>query len=343
MNLKYIYWFSYYNLNDPSVRYRGKYVLDELYKKNDIKYTIIYPGYDFKNISRFIKAFFSVIFFRKKDSLIVFQAIFRNGIYSNALKVILFFRKTNTLYDTDDADYTRFPPKTINYFIKKCEACSVGSKALSEYVQKYNSNIILLTSPVIAHDKIKKEKNQTFTIGWIGYYNAHKESLIQLLFPAIKDINFKLKLIIIGVVKEQHKKEIRSYFGNNKNVFIEIPENINWLDELSIYNIIKTFDVGISPLIDSELNRAKSAFKLKQYLSCGVPVLGSSIGENSSFIENGINGYICNTPEDYKNMILKINNLSANEYKFLSNNAIKSINKFSIENFCSTLIEFYKN
>lgn len=341
MNLKYIYWFSFYDLNAPSVRYRAKYVLENLSERSQIQYQIVYPGYSLKNIIHFIKVYFAALLFREKDSLIVIQKIYTRRIYSLALKLLLYFRKRYTLYDIDDAEYIRFPGGSTDYFLKRCEVCSVASKSLMEYSRKLNPNVLLLTSPVIRHNKIKKETNNIFTIGWIGCYNAHEESLKQLFYPSLLDIEFDIRLVILGISKEKHRHEIMRYYEKSPNVRIEIPESINWLDELSVYNRIKDFDIGIAPLLDNEFNRAKSAFKLKQYFSCGVPVLCSRVGENVHFLENGKNGYFCDSPEEYKRSILHIMELERDDYQQLCANALQQAENFSMDRFSRNLLAYF--
>jgi len=92
MEIKHIYWFSYFNLDEPSVRYRAKFPLQQLKEIHGITYNIVYLGYDFQNLSNFVLTFFSVLFFRKKNSIIVFQKIFTSGIYTTALKAFLYFQ-----------------------------------------------------------------------------------------------------------------------------------------------------------------------------------------------------------------------------------------------------------
>lgn len=342
MTIKHIYWFSNYNLDSPSGRYRGKYPLEELARKG-ISYSFVYPGYKPGNILHFVKTYFSALFFRKKDSLIVFQKIHTNRIYATALKILLTFRKKNTLYDLDDAEYLKFPPENIHYFMRNCERCSLGSKDLLEYARKHNTDVFLLTSPVIKHNSIKKQRNPVFTIGWIGYFNAHKESLYRLFFPALRTVDFPAKLVLLGVSNPLNRLEIQTYFSPNKNVSVEMPENIDWMDELSVYERICDFDIGISPLLETKINRAKSAFKLKQYFSCGVPVLGSNTGENAAFLEHGINGFFCNTPEEYALMIRNIQLSLPEDYAMLSTNALNTVVKFSMEHYCNTLLNRGQN
>jgi len=200
MPIKHIYCFAFYDMSAPSVRYRLKYPLEILKDDYGINYNLIHPGYDLKNMSQFAWIFLSILFFRKRHSLIIFQKIYTKGIYATALKILLFFRPKNTLYDIDDAEYIRHSPDTVQYFIKHCAACSTGSRTLKEYAEKYNTNAFVLTSPIICHDEIKQACNQLFTIGWIGFYSGHQENLKTLLFPAIKALNepIKLTVFIIG-------------------------------------------------------------------------------------------------------------------------------------------------
>lgn len=341
MKPTHIYWFAYFNLNEPSVRYRAKFPLEFLQKERGITHSIVYPGYDVKNLSKFIFTFLSALIFRKRNSVIVFQKIYSTGIYATALKVLLFFRRANTLYDIDDAEYTRRSTKTINYFIKRCSKCATGSTTILEYVQPMNENVHHLTSPVIAHEIYKTELEKVFTIGWIGYYGAHRQSLMELFFPALLDVNFPIKLSLLGVTKKIQEEEIRAYFKDNNNITINTPLNLNWHDEKSIYTHISTFDIGVSPLLDTEFNRGKSAFKLKQCLSCGVPVLASPVGENKKHLRPSINGYFCNSPDEFLQRIIELKDLNESEYKILIKNSKASYPEFSLGGYCRDLVEMF--
>lgn len=342
MKISHIYWFGYYNMSEPGIRYRGKYALDELKRNHNISYSLVTTGYTPGIILNFIRVYCSALLFRKKNSIIVFQKIRTNRLYATSLKALLLLRKQRTLYDMDDPDYLKFNKRTINFFIKHSETCSMGSAALMDYAQKTNANSFLLTSPVISHTEIKKQVNKIFTVGWVGYYNAHKESLQQLLYPALINLTFNVKLVLLGVTSEEEKNEIRSLFSEHSNISLDIPLVLDWMDELSIYRRIKEFDVGISPLLDTEVNRAKSAFKLKQCLSCGVPVLASPVGENLRFIENGINGFLCDSANEFEENICKIKSLDTLNYQQMSTSAWQSVKNFSMLKYSEEIIGMYK-
>ena len=81
-----------------------------------------------------------------------------------------------------------------------------------------------------------------------------------------------------------------------KNVdVIELPWNED--DEV---NEINNFDVGIMPLPDSPWERGKCGFKLIQYMACGLPVIASPIGVNSTIVEHGVNGFLVETDEEWE-------------------------------------------
>ncbi len=343
MQVKHIYWFCYYGPSEPSVRYRAVYPLRKLEQEHSISYDIVFPGYNIKSIFHFCRVYFSALLFRKPGSVIVLQKLHTSRIYSLALKVLLLFRKQHTLYDIDDADYLRFPSAQIKYFMKNCAACSAGSHSLAEYASAFNSNTLLLTSPINTHLHIKAARNTTFTIGWIGYYSGHRENLQQLLFPALVNLDFDIKLVLLGVNHEEHRQEISDFFLAHKNVIIDMPAHLDWHDESDIYSRVRQFDIGIAPLIDNEFNRAKSAFKLKQYFCCGVPALASPVGEHNYFLQDGQNGYFCKTPQDFRNKIELVRDLGTQDYEQLSDNALKSTTDFNLEHYCTTLLRFYEN
>ena len=344
MKLKFVYWFAYYNLDSPSVRYRGKYPLDYLKSNYGIDSCFIYPSYQPKKIFQFIKAYFSALLFRKNDSIIVVQRINSNFIYATLLKLLVTIRKNNTIYDIDDADYLEFPPRTIYFFTKNCSKISVGSNELIKNLSKFNREIFLNTSPTPDLNIIKSEKNKLLTIGWIGGFGGnHKSSLLNNFFPSLKELPFKVKLILLGVSEKAEQQLLTDYFSLYENVELEMPQVVDWTNEKEIQNYIVRFDIGIATLIDNEMQRSKSAFKAKQYLNNGIPVLSSDLIENNLFVVHGKNGFLCNSPAEFRQRIIEINELDSDEYKTLSLNARNSISHFNLNHYCNKLIsEFEK-
>jgi glycosyltransferase involved in cell wall biosynthesis len=58
--------------------------------------------------------------------------------------------------------------------------------------------------------------------------------------------------------------------------------------------------VGVIPLEDSPFERGKSGYKLIQYMACGLPVVASPVGVNTTIVEYGINGFLAKSPEEWE-------------------------------------------
>ena len=117
-----------------------------------------------------------------------------------------------------------------------------------------------------------------------------------------------------------------------------MPRDIEWSDEQDIQKRISEFDVGIATLLDNELHRSKSAFKLKQYLNNGAPVLSSDLPENNFFLLDGINGFLCATPEEFGKRLTALHELSDADYLKLSMKARQSASSFNMTTYCETLL-----
>lgn len=336
-NFNFIYWFYYYNDYSASVRYRGIYPLEYLNKKYRIKYITFTPNKSLKSIFIFLKLYFSILFFRKKNSLIVIQRIHSKFLYASLLKLLIIIRNKNTIYDIDDADYLITNPSTIYFFSKKCMYLTVGSDKILEHLSVYN-NPTFLTSPIVDLGIYKTQKNNLLTIGWIGDFGGdHKNSLYKNVFPAIKNLDIEIKLVILGIKNKFELTELKTYFRNNNNIKLEAPIEINWTDETYIQKTICQFDVGIANLDETPIHLSKSGIKAKQYLNNGVPVLSSDLKENNKYVIDGYNGFLCKSQHDFLNKIIHIYSMSNDEYMKLSNNSKKSIVNFNHEYYWQTI------
>ena len=59
--------------------------------------------------------------------------------------------------------------------------------------------------------------------------------------------------------------------------------NITWSEATEVEEM-RSFDVGVMPLPDDPWTRGKCAFKLIQYMACGIPVIGSPVGANCDVV-----------------------------------------------------------
>lgn len=68
-------------------------------------------------------------------------------------------------------------------------------------------------------------------------------------------------------------------------------ECLNWSEDSEVEKIASA-DVGVMPLLDTPWEQGKCAYKLIQYMACGLPVVASPVGANCSVVHEGLNGYL---------------------------------------------------
>lgn len=75
--------------------------------------------------------------------------------------------------------------------------------------------------------------------------------------------------------------------------------SIPWSEPTEVASI-RSFDIGIMPLLDAAFERGKCGYKLIQYMACGLPVVASPVGVNRQIVEHGVNGFLAETPEQWE-------------------------------------------
>lgn len=335
-----VYFLSYnFRKNTPSTRYRGTYPLKALNKKHQIKTTQFYRKKDIF----YLFYIYLQVRFSKEKTIVIFQRIVQKDKISRLMELI---RKAadKSILDIDDAiEDLSSSEKSKNYiceWISKTEEIWVGSKELKNNYQKYNTNIKIMSTPVPT--PLTKKiflKNKILIIGWIGNYAPHKENL-EMFFKIIVDIQMPIRLKLVGITDKQIIREIDIFFKNS-NIIVEYPKVNNWNNENEINSVIKTFDIGIMPQLNTKYDRAKSAFKLKQYLSNGIPVLASPVGENLEVVIEGKNGYFCNNQNEWMLRIKEINSFTNNEYEKICNNALSLYKEsdYFMDNYIEKILE----
>lgn len=327
--MKRIFWFSFFNEDSPSVRYRAKYPLTYFSNEHNVHSTFIFPDYSAKMIFSFFVVIFKAFFSNSKQDVIVIQRVSSSFFYASCLKLLVLC-KSNTVYDLDDADYLYLNSKSIYFFAKKVKVISAGSREIREHLKPFNKNVVLTPSPVPERFFFKTYKNDDFTIGWVGDFDGdHKKALWSLVFPAVKELHFQCTILIVGVKNDADKAEIESFFRDNEMIKVDVPLTINWRNEKEVQKVISSFDIGVSTLLNNAIQRSKSGIKAKQCMNSGVPILGTNLPENDWVIKDGVNGFYCQESEDYLvriNQFYKMDNIEYTRFSLAAINSCESFN-----------------
>ena len=207
------------------------------------------------------------------------------------------------VYDFDDAFYLRYTTgkfaclnpilgRKFEQVMGAAAAITAGNRYLAKYASAFNKDVTLLPSVVDTERYIPIEniKDETFTVGWIG--SPSTEKYLKLLVPPLRELgrDLKLRLTVVG----------------GRAPPIEGVEIIHfpWSEETEV-DLINSFDVGVMPLPDDEWARGKCAFKLIQYMACGVPVVASRVGANIDLVTEDC-GFLVSTSDEWVEAIRKL-------------------------------------
>jgi len=203
------------------------------------------------------------------------------------------------IVDYDDAifhNYDLSPNPFIRFFLKrkinkvmKWSCCViVGNEYLGKKAELSGAKRIEYIPTVIDLNryKVKEEKmdNQSVVVGWIGSQSTLKY---------LKD-----KRDILNKLVEKYNIEVHIVGASENLNLYKNEKHIEWSEETEVASILN-FDIGIMPLNDTPWEQGKCAYKLIQYMGCGIPVVASPVGANKDVVEDGCSGFLPHTDEEW--------------------------------------------
>lgn len=313
-----VHFFTIGDRKTASSRQRAFLVVDELNKKN-IKTVIHKPPVGLisevswiKKINliwRLIKVFYNI----KKEDIIFLQRTINKYFFPLIVLYKLVFQR-KIIFDIDDAVYLYCYSSLfrVKILVILADAVITGSHSLLNWAEKYNKNVYIVPTSVSfslynKYGRLKRINNKTFVIGWMGKAIDHYENL-KILKPVFEKLirrNLNFKFILVGSLKE---KKVYLLFNNIKGLNVEFVDSLDWTSPEEMPKLIQKFDAGLMPLINTEWNRSKCAFKAVEYMACGVPTIASPVGENKYLIEDGVNGYLADNINDWADKLQNLIN-----------------------------------
>jgi glycosyltransferase involved in cell wall biosynthesis len=211
--------------------------------------------------------------------------------------------KKKIVYDFDDAIWIPNYSEANSFFSflkgygnvhKICSYAykiSCGNEFLCDYAKQFNTNVVYNPTTIDTnnyHNRVKDQTGDEFVIGWTGSHSTIRYigEIIPVLAKLEKKYAFTFRVI----------SDLKPEFELNS------LEYVKWKKESEIEDLLG-FNIGIMPLVNDKWANGKCGFKALQYMSLGIPALVSPVGVNSRIVDHGLNGFICDTPEEWETAI----------------------------------------
>jgi glycosyltransferase involved in cell wall biosynthesis len=251
--------------------------------------------------------------------------------------------KKKIIYDFDDAIWIPVSSNANPYASKiKCawkvsKICSwsykvtTGNQFLANYARQYCKDTIIIPTVVDTdnvHNKTKKQEDVPLTIGWTGTFTNFNN--LNLAISAIQRLQHKYSFVFLIIAdKDPELKNIAYTFTA-------------WHKETEINDLLK-MHIGIMPLINTDVELGKCAFKAIQYMSLGIPAVVSPVGANCEVVDDKKNGYWADTDHEWYVALEKLI-LDINERKQMGKLAQqKIINEYSVIATKTQFLDLFKS
>jgi glycosyltransferase involved in cell wall biosynthesis len=289
---------------EPLLRERGVEITYEPFESDELHSLVHKPGMMSRKLQlvfkaargrtsllRRLKEFDLVYIFR--EAALLGPPVFERLIHQSGVPIV---------FDFDDAifvsyrspsngylSYLKFAAKTRT-ICRMSAHVMVGNPYLADYARQVNDNVTIVPTTIDTEkyqvkDNLKVELQTDLpVVGWTGSFSTvqHLDTLRNALTKLAAKERFRLR--VIGT--PEYKVE-----------GLDVAA-MNWRAETELEDL-SAIDIGVMPLPDDNWSKGKCGLKALQFMALGIPVVCSPVGVNTDIIQDGQNGYLAATDEEW--------------------------------------------
>ncbi|MCD9097671.1 glycosyltransferase family 4 protein [Luteimonas fraxinea] len=229
----------------------------------------------------------------------------------DSIELSLLPAETRLVVDYDDAVFHRYDQhrsrlvrrifgRKIDAVMRRADLVLVGNSYLADRALSAGARRVEWLPTVIDLDRYplppQREGAGEIIIGWIG--TPSTAPYLRLVAPVLERLRerYPVRCVAIGARSDQ-------LFGTPFEAW-------EWQENTEVA-MISSFDIGVMPLPDELFERGKCGYKLIQYMACGLPVVASPVGANSTIVVEDINGYLADSHDQWDSALSRLTENSA--------------------------------
>jgi glycosyltransferase involved in cell wall biosynthesis len=186
----------------------------------------------------------------------------------------------------------KFPGKTHKLFRMSDHIIAING-LLSDYARRFNPSVSVIPNcvDIERYHPGERSDRKAVRLVWIGSHSTmpNLETIIPILRSLRSEPPVSLRVIGVGDVSmEGVETDVRQW-----SAATEVSD-------------LQDCDIGLLPLLDHSWHPWKFFFKTIQYMAVGLPVVARRIGSNSEIIEDGVNGFLVQTEDEWRNRLQQL-------------------------------------
>lgn len=177
---------------------------------------------------------------------------------------------------------------------------SCGNAYLCNYAAGFNRTVVYNPTTIDSENlhnpalySLPDKTQPKIRIGWTGSHSTLK--YLREIEVVLRKILYEYPYVEFIVIADQAP----TLLGVPSAKFIP------WNKETEIKDLLQ-FDIGIMPLPDDQWAKGKCGFKALQYMALKFPAIASPVGVNATIIQHGVNGLLCEGPQEWEEALRKL-------------------------------------